>query len=440
MKTLFITVGGSPQPILTSVKSLNPDRVVFICSDGPRGSQSQIIGEGKPCEVRQGGEVVDRLPNIPTQLGLGDRFDRDRDVILVSNPDDLSECYGKIAQKVREARNDDANAQLLADYTGGTKTMSVALAQVALDDKLETYVTSSTRRDNLVKVERGERVRRATTSAVTVERTILQVLPAFLRQYNYPAAIAELETLLQERELSGNNADRVQLWLDCCTGFDLWDRFDHAEAWFYLKDYVKYPQLREPIFFLKRVMASREAFAPAAGDGFTAPESMRGHGYEIVEDMLLNAERRSTLARYDDAVARLYRTLELLAQMRLWEAYEIKTGDVALDKLPEALRSKYEAFRAQSGKIQIPLFKAYTLLTEFPDDPVGKEFASAKGQIQDALQVRNYSILAHGLRPVTESDYRQLEAAIEPFVRKSIAAVVSKKSPSPAQFPSEWEM
>ncbi|MDV7393933.1 TIGR02710 family CRISPR-associated protein, partial [Arthrospira platensis SPKY1] len=133
--------------------------------------------------------------------------------------------------------------ELLADYTGGTKTMSVALAQVALDDKLETYVTSSTRQ-NVVKVERGERVRRATTSAVTVERTISQVLPAFLRQYNYPAAIAELETLLQERELSGDNVNRVQLWLDCCMGFDLWDRFDHAEAWLYLQNYLKYPQLR----------------------------------------------------------------------------------------------------------------------------------------------------------------------------------------------------
>ncbi|MDC0835593.1 hypothetical protein POG22_21755 [Geitlerinema sp. CS-897] len=54
--------------------------------------------------------------------------------------------------------------------------------------------------------------------------------------------------------------------------------------------------------------------------------------------------------------------------------------------------------------------------------------------------MRNYSILAHGLRPVTESDYRQLEAALAPLVREAIAAVVSKKSPSPVQFPSEWEM
>lgn len=440
MKILFITVGGSPQPILTSVGSLKPDRVVFICSDGPKGSQSQIIGEGKPCEVRQGSEVVESLPNIPTQLGLGDKFDPDRDVILVSNPDDLSECYGKIALKVREAQSDNDDVQLLADYTGGTKTMSVALAQVALDEKLEIYVTSSIKRDNLVKVERGERVRRATTSAVTVERTISQMLPAFLEQYNYPAAIAELEMLLQGLELSGDNAYRVQLWLDCCMGFDLWDRFDHAEAWLYFQNYLKYPQLREPILFLKRVMGSREAFAPATEDNFTAPESIKGHGYEIVEDVLLNAERRAILARYDDAVARLYRALELLEQVRLWEAYGIKTGDVDLEKLPETVRPQYENSRSPAGKIQLPLFRAYTLLQAFPDDPIGKLFESSVNRIQNALQVRNYSILAHGLRPVTKSDYRQLEAAIAPFIRDAIASVVSDKSSSRVQFPQDWEI
>jgi hypothetical protein len=71
---LLITVGGSPQPIITAIQSLNPDRTVFICSDGPRGSVSQVIGEGTPCEIRRGAEVVERLPNLPTHLGLGDRW------------------------------------------------------------------------------------------------------------------------------------------------------------------------------------------------------------------------------------------------------------------------------------------------------------------------------------------------------------------------------
>jgi hypothetical protein len=74
-KVLLITVGGSPEPIITSIKTLEPDRVVFICSEeanGQKGSKSQIIGAGKPCEIRSGAEVT-KISNIPTYLSLGDR-------------------------------------------------------------------------------------------------------------------------------------------------------------------------------------------------------------------------------------------------------------------------------------------------------------------------------------------------------------------------------
>ncbi|MFP4134461.1 MAG: hypothetical protein ACLFTJ_09930, partial [Halothece sp.] len=71
---LIITVGGSPQPIVTAIRTLQPDRAIFLCSTGSKGSLSQVIGEGTPCEIRRGTEVIDRLPNIPTQAGLGDNL------------------------------------------------------------------------------------------------------------------------------------------------------------------------------------------------------------------------------------------------------------------------------------------------------------------------------------------------------------------------------
>ena len=120
---LLISVGGSPQPIITAIRSLNPDRVVFFCSDGPHGSKSQVIGTGKPCEIRQAGKVVEALPNLPTYLELGDRFNAARDIELIENPDDLSECYSKAAARIRSLRRDQPNAQLQADYTGATKTI-----------------------------------------------------------------------------------------------------------------------------------------------------------------------------------------------------------------------------------------------------------------------------------------------------------------------------
>lgn len=73
MPKILATAGGSFQPIVTAINSLQPDRVIFIASDGEKGSKSQVIGEGTPCEVHRGTEVIEKLPNIPTQVGLGDR-------------------------------------------------------------------------------------------------------------------------------------------------------------------------------------------------------------------------------------------------------------------------------------------------------------------------------------------------------------------------------
>ncbi|MDF5722106.1 MAG: hypothetical protein PUP91_16785 [Rhizonema sp. PD37] len=42
-KILLVTVGGSFQPIVTSIHSLKPDRVIFLASDGEKGSKSQVI-------------------------------------------------------------------------------------------------------------------------------------------------------------------------------------------------------------------------------------------------------------------------------------------------------------------------------------------------------------------------------------------------------------
>lgn len=161
-KILFVTVGGSFQPIITAICSLQPDRVIFIASDGEKGSKSQVIDAGTPCEVRRGAEVIKRLPNIPTQVNLGENFQPERDLILVQNPDNLAECYPKICNYIRNLQQESGH-EIMADYTGGTKTLSAALAMAAVDCGISLYITIAAR-DNLVKVERGELTQKVDTS------------------------------------------------------------------------------------------------------------------------------------------------------------------------------------------------------------------------------------------------------------------------------------
>lgn len=433
-KILLITVGGSPQPIVTSIESLQPDRIIFICSGGAKGSVTQVTGEGRPCEFRNPDSTVERKANLPTLLQLGDRFHPETDLVVFNNPDNLSDIYLAIAAKIREIQAQDTDAELLADYTGGTKTMSVALGIAALDYHATMYLTTSGRTD-LIRVTRGERVRRAPVTTLAVERLLSQDLPGWFEQYNYPAIVAKLETLLQDIELP--QVEQIEAYLRLARGLDAWDRFDHAEAWQDLAGFMSYGELRPLLLFLKRVMGSRAAIAEAMDSEFCAPDLTWGHGYELVEDLLLNTERRAKLARYDDAVGRLYRALELLVQIRLWKEYEIKTGNVALEKLPDSIQPTYQTLADAGGKIQLGLRNSYQLLTHFENDPLGELYRRQEQQIFDRLQIRNYSILAHGLRPVTQTDYeQQFEAVIIPFLQEGLDAVAPKRSKQPAlQFP-----
>lgn len=430
---LIVTVGGTPQPIVTAIRTLQPDRAIFICSTGSKGSLSQVTGEGTPCEIRRGTEVIDRLPNIPTQAGLGDKFERDRDVFPINEPDDLSECYTQASSAIQTIRKDSGNIQILADYTGGTKTMSVGLAMAGLDHQVTLYLTTGNR-TNTIKVERGELTGQATIAPIIAQRTLEQLLPTALSQYDYSAAIGQLKRLLSAIALPPEQKRTLQEVYECCMGLEAWDRFDHQTALDFLQRQMKRPEIQPLGVFLRRVLSSRSTI----DETFKSPDGSKGHGYEIVQDLLLNAQRRAHQERYDDAIGRLYRALELLAQIRLLTGYEIKTGDVDLEKLPSALKGEYEQQKARnSDNIQLGLRNSYNLLSQLPDDPLGDLYQKRSKYLLDALETRNNSLFAHGFEPIHAEKYENVSKVIIDFIETGISALIPPKfNKTIPQFPT----
>ncbi|MCS6958837.1 MAG: TIGR02710 family CRISPR-associated CARF protein [Pseudanabaenaceae cyanobacterium SKYGB_i_bin29] len=434
-KVLFVTVGGSPQPIVTAIKSLNPDRVIFICSSNNKGKGSidQVVGKGTPCEIRKGDTVVDRLPNIPTQAEITARFNPDRDIILIDDPDDLSECYTKIADGIKKVKEEEEMANIYADYTGSTKTMSAALVVASLDYDIQLMITTSTVRTNNIRVEVGERTRRARTIGMSVRRLLEQNVTTYLKEYNYSAAVRYLEELQVNHELVEQDGQKVGMCLDICRAFDAWDKFEHSTAWQLIQPYMK--SLKEYGIFLKKVKYSRNLLDP----DFRGDDLIKGHGYEVLQDLLLNVERRVEQKRYDDAVGRLYRSLELLAQLRLLLQYGLKTENVDVTQLPKDLQSKYESYRLQDGKVQLALQRSYELLCDL-NDPLGRVYENYKGRIMDALATRNYSILAHGFSPIIEEKYRKFADCILGFMREGLSICVGNKLQEAPQFISDLSL
>lgn len=138
----------------------------------------------------------------------------------------------------------------------------------------------------------------------------------------------------------------------------------------------------------------------------------------FILDLLLNAGRRANLHRYDDAIARLYRTLEAISQYALKTIFSIDTGNVIYDHLdPKSI----DLFKSRIKRDELPreldLFLGSTLLFSL-GHPVGKNLFSGQPGKEEfsfkrLLLERNNSILAHGFNPIQKEVFTKFKERIK---------------------------
>ena len=140
----------------------------------------------------------------------------------------------------------------------------------------------------------------------------------------------------------------------------------------------------------------------------------------ILASLINNSIRRAEGYNYDDAIARLYRSFELIAQIKLTK-YNIKSSDVDTSILLENNVSQefiedLEKTR-EDGKIRIGLAKDFLLLNELEDE-LGKYYVENESKIKNLTIKRNNSILAHGLDSQTKEDFDDFLEFILSMARK----------------------
>jgi len=412
MKVLALTVGGSCTPIVRAIQDYAPDHVCFFATSGPHGSLPTITGPGDPCgdkrrlKCPECGAAVPlgdpEGPNIVRQAGLEDgQFE----IVTLQEPDALDDCYAMMRQTLNRLSGEYPGAQLIADYTGGTKTMSAALTLAAVQAGWHLSLVRGQRTD-LIQVADGTEIAGLVNAWDVRAQQQMQEAERLFNDYAYASANEVLSGLQRSYPLSSALQHTSREWIAYCRGFDAWDRFDHARA------------------------AHILATVPGEGIDWRFLKALtggtRGTGYERVLDLLLNADRRAARGRYDDAAARLYRALELLAQTRLRQREPpLDSSDLDLDALPEDIRPRHQRMReiadmqGAEPKVRLGLMEDYLLLQAL-DDPLGQAFSASKGALLDAIGKRNNSILAHGLIPMTQSDYEAMGLVINGLLQEGM--------------------
>jgi len=130
MRVLILTVGGSDSPIVRCIENYRPDHVVFLCTedkDGNKGSREMIDGgpntsvshECKKCGYKN----VDQRDNIVNQCGLS-QGKYEIHTVPHDDPNKNFEIALGLIKRFFSERH-----EVIVDYTGGTKSMSVGLGR-----------------------------------------------------------------------------------------------------------------------------------------------------------------------------------------------------------------------------------------------------------------------------------------------------------------------
>ena len=339
--------------------------------------------------------VVTRESEAITLPKVLEGIDKEKEVIRLEDPDDVEKICQTLSPKFKEIR--DHFLYLTVDYTSGTKAMTAALVVLGSLWEADTLSYVAGKREGGIVVRGTEKILHVQPCFFTFQKELGKA-KAFFNNFQFSAALGIIDQLKVKTRDSSLLSELSSLET-IAQAYSLWDKFKHEEA------YNKLMEIKDSRFNANKSFLGR-----------LAPEKSDREVFYIV-DLISNARRRGEYeAKYDDAVARLYRTIELIAQYRLRKNYGIEnTGDVPPDKIPPDL---VDELKPTEGKIKIGLDKDYQLLAAKGDD-MGKKFIEDK-KLKDLLKKRNDSILAHGLSPVSKEDFEELKDKTIPYAQSTV--------------------
>lgn len=414
---LVVTVGGSPEPVAAALCHWRPDRVLFLASsDTVELVQSHIL------PLAQGGrpEPLTRKEDTPPPAGLPTHQPfhlqpEQYGVVELSDPQNFEACVTEMRQALLASGvSRDSRLQLIADFTGGTKCMSAALSMVARSQHCKFSYVGGEARDKGgvgIVVSGREHVFRTGNPWTALGYQALEDFRLLFNHGQYAAAALLIPKKFPDGgEVRGDARPEFHACKCLAQAYAAWDRFDHKEAESQLTGALTKQAALAATF-------SGAADLPLEAHRLRARQLKErkdtGPSREYIEDLLANAQRRAAEQRFDDAVARLYRVVEAMAQFRLKFPHGIlNTSAVSVRMIPDRLLLEWGGKTANQEEIKLGLQDAYRLLEEL-GDPLGARFRELAGPLpqRDAagLAARNNSILAHGWVPVAGASFGRLQ-------------------------------
>lgn len=353
--------------ILFSIDNSNPDIVIFFGSEKSKKTVESV----KEQYLNEFEEEFDYF-----------------EFIHLEQIDDFKIYFEAFKRKIQELDG----YKIIIDYTSGTKTMTMSAAFASMLYRKNLYFVGGEREDGVV-IRGTEKIISQNLYPIYDDLMISKIKELF-NTNRFDAGKSLLEDITKAKK------DTYANLFDAYYYFDNVD-YNKANKYFITKEFIaEWPELKKQFS-----LNAKALYHLNKEDSAMRP-------FYILGSLINNARRRAEETKYDDAIARLYRSLELIAQIKLNE-YGIDTSDVELDILNK--HSVEQEFKPDfSGKIKLSLVQDYELLNNLGDD-LGEFYIKNKDEFLATISSRNNSILAHGLNSQTEKQYVKFRDLILKF-------------------------
>jgi len=412
--TLIASVGMTKEPVILDVLCLRPRLAYLLHTDASEETAHQVASD-------------------PDVAPLGPEF-RYRPF----SEHDSHRNHQHIKEVLDEIAESEPGCRIWADPTGGTKMMVASLAVAAFYHRLPVVYLWCPPKQGVPIPFAGELLAIDNPYQDFADIDLDQVRE-MAQQGMYEAGLG-LCKQLQSTVRDPVTLVRLQLidrWLKV---YAAWDRFEHSV-----------PGLRPQLARELRQAAEDAGRMGWAGrlpsdwqDNLDFLEELEGRWRRDssnmcdpcrLADLLAAADRRGAQGHYSDAVARLYRYLEMAVTLALsalgltsterpqWPALSAASGK-GLDEI----RREYAQLHPHRQELpkehlgQLALVVLWRVLKGDAADGGFRMYLSNAQKPDSPMVARNRSELAHGTRPVTKKEFEQMRDFALVFASKALGA------------------
>ena len=269
--------------IYSSISKIYPDYIIFFASELSKGTIDFVkeLFEADDDEFIEG---------------------QDYEIVILEDIDNFNSCFEAFEAKIwkLDILSEEKN-EIIMDYTSGTKTMSAAMVCCGMFYSKDLITVSGDRKRGFVSP--GTESIQFQNLYKVYDRFSIMRMRSHFNENRFYTASQILDTIVDE------NIPKEDL-LNLVKTYYAWDNMDFEIAYDYMT------KVNHDSIFFNYIRDELKINLKALGTIVRSPHEKLKNCY-ILASIINNSIRRAEEYKYDDAIARLYRAFELIAQISL---------------------------------------------------------------------------------------------------------------------------